>query len=108
MENYKVDRIAFEEFETIGPILNTIEDNSFQGSIIIPDENSFFVEVPVNYQEIRRNDLEKAIDWRVKFQEICVSSLANDYLISDYHSVSTPQGRKNFYQIQRRAQFDGF
>jgi len=103
MDNYKQDRISIDQLVDRAPCLNSIKDHQFQGSTT-PQGSHFSVEVPADYQYIRRNKLPIAIDWRMKFREICLQALDDDIIVYDYHSIVDRNSRRNFYEFVRRDQ----
>jgi len=109
MEDYKPDRLTYIQLlEQVSPI-NHIQDFEYEGSTQVPEDVSrFLVEVPVDYQYIRRHAIDKAMDWRLKFREICLTALEQDFVVADYHHVTDNGTPHNFYEFCLRDAFDGF
>lgn len=102
MQDYHKDRVNMEQLLGRSPVINRIENDT---CIYIEDQlpNQFTVEVPSDYQSLRRNSLEIAKDWRMKFREICVEVFGKAWEVFDYHSIVDQGSRRNFYEFKKKA-----
>lgn len=101
MNNYTQNRITQEELLQRSPAINEIRDDSYVKISDIPD-TSFTVQVPANFQHIRRKRIAVAQKWRLAFREICQNAFAMGHKVIDYHSfISDDTSRKNYYEFSK-------
>lgn len=97
MKDCKVDRITKIELMLRSPSINIIENDlpidRFDKSEI---RDSFSVQVPANFQELKENNLEAAKIWRIYFRELCLHYFKNGWHIIDYHSFNRLE---NYYEF---------
>ena len=106
MDDYRQDRVDYATLMDRAPVINSIEEGRYQGGTTAPSEN-FSVEMPADYQGLRRNHLELARDWRVRFREICTGAIKTGFVVSDYHHVKAPDSTlRNYYEFTHKDQFD--
>ncbi len=88
------------------PVLNSIEDDEFTPLDVSEDEvqrtGAFLVEVPSDFQRIREKSVETAVDWRLRFRDICLSYFGSGWEVCDYFSFKSTSGRRNFYKFRKR------
>jgi predicted GNAT superfamily acetyltransferase len=103
MDNYKADRVDFNTLINRSPVMNTIKDTRFEALPIAVFDNSFTVEVPADYQELKDYSLEIAIEWRLKFREICQTYFNAGWEIIDFHSFVEDGKRRNYYEFSKKG-----
>lgn len=97
IKDFRLDRIEKEQLLNKHHPINSIKDN-LPIDLMNPlgQSDSFLVEIPSNFQEIRRVDMKKAITWRNYFREICLHYFNQGFHVVDYHSFNREQ---NFYEF---------
>ncbi|MHA2028680.1 MAG: GNAT family N-acetyltransferase [Candidatus Kariarchaeaceae archaeon] len=103
MNNYKLDRIDRETLLERSPVINKIVDDRFQALDDSVFANSFSVEVPGDYQDLKNKSLEIAIDWRMEFRRICQDNFDTGYEIIDFHTFQTDDNRRNYYEFAKKS-----
>lgn len=74
---------------------------------LLENENkliSFLFEVPSDFQNIKDNNPNKALEYRYEFREIAIEALNNNYVISDYYSYNGDL-RHNYYEFTIKSEF---
>jgi predicted GNAT superfamily acetyltransferase len=68
--------------------------------IVAPPPDRFLVELPADFQTIRRADNALAMAWRLHLRSICETAFASGFTVIDY--VHDPgQQARSFYVMQR-------
>ena len=100
MKNYRDDEINFNEMESKFLILNRLDPSRrYERLLELPTKENFVVEVPSDFQNLKNENMDIALEWRAKFREICQLSFENNYQVNDFHSFRTDDGRRNFYEF---------
>ncbi|NOZ06611.1 MAG: hypothetical protein GXP41_09735 [Chloroflexi bacterium] len=74
--------------------------------LLIPDDwqlpggEPFLVEVPPNFREIKKAARELAVAWRENTRDLFEAAFAAGYEVQDFFSITTSEGRRNFYLLQ--------
>jgi len=66
----------------------------------LPDGEPFLVEVPPNFREIKAADRGLAVAWRENTRALFETAFAAGYEVQDFFSVTTAEGRRNFYFLR--------
>ncbi len=101
MSDYKVDRVSETDLLERSPVINEIVEGKWVSTRDFKSETSFSLQVPTNFQWLRKNKLETALDWRYKFRELCLEALAKGWHVIDYHSFSEKGLRRNYYEFSQ-------
>jgi predicted GNAT superfamily acetyltransferase len=103
MENYKSDRTNFEVLISRSPLINKITNERFVALNETQFTDSFCVEVPADYQELKVNSLDIAIEWRLEFRRICLEKFDAGWEIIDFHSFHKDTKRRNYYEFAKKS-----
>jgi predicted GNAT superfamily acetyltransferase len=98
MNNHLIDRIDKSELFSRSPPINKIENSSWV-DVEVEYTNSFSVQVPSEFQKLKQQSLEIAMDWRVKFRELCLKFFEQGWKAYDYHSFVINGIRENYYEF---------
>jgi len=69
----------------------------------IPAGEPFLVEVPPNFREIKAADRGLAVAWRENTRALFEAAFAAGYEVQDFYTITTADGRHNFYLLQAPA-----
>lgn len=100
MKNYRLDRISRSDLFSRSPAINKIENSRWVNLNNSDQSWQFSVQVPANYQELRKNNIELAIAWRIIFRKLCLNYFEKGWEITDYHSFKGKGKRENYYEFQ--------
>lgn len=103
MKDFKSDRIDKETMLQRSPVINKIEDDRFKALDNPTFTNMFCVEVPSDYQALKNNSLEIAIEWRMEFRRICQDNFEDGWEIIDFHSFQKDNKRRNYYEFAKKS-----
>ena len=107
IKDYKKDRVSKEELLKRSPPINNIKDDRWVSlDRDIDSLRSFSVQVPADFQRLRKEKLQIAIDWRIRFRDISQKTLGKGWVIIDYHSFKEDDKRTNFYEFIRKEEID--
>lgn len=95
-EELSIPRVTSVESEPHAPELKRLRAYELN----LPD-TELLVEIPDDFEAIRRADLELAREWREKTREIFQHYLARGYILSDF-VVLESSPRRAFYLLSRR------
>lgn len=102
MNDYKVDRIDLNALLERSSPINLLENHRFVLKKSFNPRKSFSVEVPANFQHLKKEYIDIAKDWRLKFREICMEYFDIGWEISDFHSFLTHDIRRNYYEFTKK------
>ncbi len=95
---------SFEEFVAERSIMNSIENRKFVANQQFTLKETFYVEMPTDYQWLRENQVDVAADWRQKFRETCVRYFKKGWIVSDYVRTIDGDGSfHNFYEFSKSS-----
>ncbi len=103
MNNYKEDRINYDELCERSPIINIVEDDRWISTLDIKN-NSFILEVPSDINALKNKNIEIALDWRYKFREFVIEKFNEGWFTTDYHSLIINNKRRNFYEFTKNLE----
>lgn len=82
-------------------IINQVVEEKWMNDIPNDLPTNFLVEVPSDYQKIRREQVELAREWRVKFRTICLRAFSIGYFTTNYYTIQDEGNRRNFYEFAK-------
>ncbi len=100
IKDYRIDRVSEQELIARSPPINEIQDDRWKKVREFHTLESFTVRVPSNFREIK-NRGDVAMEWRLKFRELCLSVFAKGWKAIDYHSFKTNENRVNYYEFSK-------
>lgn len=96
--------IEEKTYDTNIPIINkTLEENNFRlpSSVDLKlTKSELYVEVLSNIQELRKNNLDLAYDWRIKTRQVFQTYFSQGYHAIDVVRRSTNKGYRTYYLLQ--------
>ena len=103
MQDYRQYRITKDELLKRSEPINYIENDQYvnqQKNV----QDSFCIEIPSDYQAVKKSNLELALNWRVKFRDLCLKYFDLGYQVIDYHSFKEGEKRLNFYEFSNNIE----
>lgn len=97
------ERPRFEDYADAARVLETEERGTIRvvaGRHIV-SEDVVLVEVPWDYQQVKRTSMEEAVKWRLVTREIFLHYLGRGYIVSDF--VRDLRERRCFYVLKRAS-----
>jgi predicted GNAT superfamily acetyltransferase len=64
-----------------------------------PDSNLLLVEIPANYQVIKRRDFDLALRWRLHSRQLLEEYFQANFLVTDFVFHKDPEGRDRSYYL---------
>jgi predicted GNAT superfamily acetyltransferase len=61
------------------------------------DDDALLIEIPENINRIMAQDMELALDWRLKIRELCRAYFARGYAVKGFHRSEN----RAFYRLER-------
>ncbi|MCP4724234.1 MAG: GNAT family N-acetyltransferase [bacterium] len=83
--------------ETVNIVSSEDESKTIESIRDFPDSEQVIVEIPGNYQEIFDNNIENAIDWRMKTRDLFTKCFAGGYTVVEFYR----KDGRNFYLLQK-------
>ena len=78
-----------------------------QKVFIKTDNRIILVEIPVNFQEIKREDMDLAIAWRLHLRDLAESHFDKQYVVTDFVRQETDRGTfRSFYVLTKSDEED--
>ncbi len=102
MQDYKTERITKQELLERSPPINKIHEERWRKLRNFHTLTSFSVQVPSDFREIRAKN-KIAMEWRVKFRELCLEAFSHGWKATDYHSFKIEERRENYYEFSKIA-----
>ncbi len=101
LKKYKIDRIDKTTLFDQSQCINSIENGSWIDLETETLFDSFLVQIPANFQETKKISIDLAVEWRVKFRNICQKYFIEGWEIIDFHSFLENNQRENYYEFQK-------
>ncbi len=102
IKHYKEDRVHVDKLLSKSPPINEIKNDKWKEIKKIGTSlERFTVQVPHDFHKLRVEQPQIALDWRLKFREVCLETLSNGWIVVDYHSFIKNHSRINFYEFAR-------
>ncbi len=93
---------SYEELVDRYPTFNFVRNDKFMPNDTFEEDTEFLVEMPTNYQKIRETETKLAIDWRIRFREICIEYFQRGWVAYNYiRSLDQDKKWHNFYLFKK-------
>ncbi|MHA2249175.1 MAG: GNAT family N-acetyltransferase [Candidatus Kariarchaeaceae archaeon] len=101
MKDYHLDRIDKDALLERSSCINVIENDMWINTKATEDLAQFTIQIPGDFQTLKKQSLELTIEWRYKFREFCLLYFSSGWQIIDFHSFKIDNNRENYYEFEK-------